>query len=90
MQRKRYPLEFKIEAVKRLGQRGQRSASEVAEALGVASSQLYDWRRKHDEAARVANGRNESVEEENVRLRATTRGATANRVYVSALKSASF
>ena len=66
MQRKHYPLEFKIEAVKRLEHRGKRPASEVAEALGVAASQLYDWHHKHGEAARVANGRNESVEEENV------------------------
>lgn len=69
MQRKRYPLEFKIEAVKRLEHRGARSAAEVGEALGVAESQLYAWRKKHGKAARLANGRKESVEEENVRLR---------------------
>ena len=43
----------------------QRPASEVAEALDVAASQLYDWRNKHGEAALRANGRNESVEDEN-------------------------
>ncbi len=69
MQRKRYPLEFKIEAVKRLENRGKRSASEVAEALGVAESQLYAWHRKHGKASREANGPSESLEEENARLR---------------------
>ncbi len=69
MQRKKYPLAFKIEAVKRLENRGARSAAEVAEALGVAESQLYAWRKKHGEAARKANGNTESFEEENARLR---------------------
>lgn len=69
MNRKRYPLEFKIEAVKRLENRGTRPASEVAEALGVAESQLYAWRRQHGKASREVNGKSESLEEECVRLR---------------------
>ena len=51
MKNKRYPLEFKIEAIKRLNNRGDRSVADVAEALGVAESQLYMWRKRHSKKA---------------------------------------
>ncbi len=69
MQRKKYPVEFKIEAVKRLENRGARTATEVAEALGVAESQLYEWRKKYGSSVRHSDTRSESSEEENARLR---------------------
>ena len=69
MKRKKYPLEFKIEAVKRLENRGVRTAAEVAEALGVAESQLYEWRKKHSISQSHTDIRGVSAEEENARLR---------------------
>lgn len=68
--RKQYTEEFKREAVRLLVTRGERPASEVAKGLGVAESQLYDWKKKQgDVAASAANGRGESKDEELKRLR---------------------
>ena len=40
---KRYPDEFKIEAVKQVTERGY-SIAEVAERLGICTKTLYQWR----------------------------------------------
>lgn len=40
MSRKRYPEEFKIEAVKQVSERGY-SVAEVAQQLGVTTHSLY-------------------------------------------------
>jgi len=42
MSGKRYPEEFKIEAVKQVTERGHTSA-EVAARLGVSAHSLYQW-----------------------------------------------
>ncbi len=43
---KRYPEEFKIEAVKQVVERGH-SVAEVASRLGVTTHSLYAWRKKY-------------------------------------------
>ena len=61
--------EFKREAVKRLENRGERTVAEIAEELGVNDSRLYAWRKQFADEARIAEGKAETVEEENARLR---------------------
>ncbi len=51
MSGKRYPEEFKIEAVKQVTDRGYR-VSEVAKRLGITTKSLYDWISRYgDESA---------------------------------------
>ena len=42
MSGKRYPEEFKIEAVKQVTDRGYK-VDEVANRLGITTKSLYDW-----------------------------------------------
>ncbi len=46
MSSKRYPEEFKIEAVKQVVERGH-SVAEVASRLGVTTHSLYAWKNKY-------------------------------------------
>ena len=46
MSGKRYPEEFKIEAVKQVTERGHTSA-EVAARLGVSAHSLYQWVKRY-------------------------------------------
>lgn len=46
MSSKRYPEEFKIEAVKQVTERGH-SVAEVASRLGVTTHSLYAWLKKY-------------------------------------------
>jgi transposase len=46
MSRKRYPEEFKIEAVKQVTEAGY-SAYDVAERLGTTTNSLYSWIRRY-------------------------------------------
>ena len=46
MSRKRYPEEFKIEAVKQVTETGY-SAYDVAERLGTTTNSLYSWIRRY-------------------------------------------
>ena len=46
MSRKRYPKEFKIEAVKQVTEVGY-SADDLAERLGMTTNSLYNWIRKY-------------------------------------------
>jgi transposase len=46
MSTKRYPEEFRIEAVKQVTERGH-SAPDVARRLGVSQPTLYDWIKKY-------------------------------------------
>jgi len=46
MSRKRYPEEFKIEAVKQVMEAGY-SAYDVAERLGTTTNSLYSWIRRY-------------------------------------------
>lgn len=68
--RRRYTEEFKREAVRLLETRGERSAAEVAEGLGVSPSLLFQWRKQLGEVeAATSNDRGESKDEELARLR---------------------
>jgi len=67
---KRYTEEFKREAVRLLLDRGEQSAAEIAKSLGVAASQLYEWRKRFgDMAVAATSGRGEGKDEELERLR---------------------
>jgi transposase len=46
MSSKRYPEEFKMEAVKQVVERGH-SVAEVASRLGVTTHSLYAWKKKY-------------------------------------------
>ena len=46
MSNKRYPEEFKVEAVKQVTERGH-SATDVAKRLGVSQPTLYDWIKRY-------------------------------------------
>jgi len=46
MSGKRYPEEFKIEAVRQVVDRGY-PAQEVAQRLGVTTKSLYDWIKRY-------------------------------------------
>lgn len=46
MSGKRYPEEFKIEAVKQVTERGYK-VSEVAERLGVTGKSLHNWIKRY-------------------------------------------
>jgi transposase len=46
MSNKRYPDEFKIEAVRQVVERGH-SVTEVASRLGVTTHSLYAWKKKY-------------------------------------------
>lgn len=68
--RRKYTEAFKREAVRLLETRGERSAGDVAESLGVAENLLWNWRRRFGEVAAAAREeRGESPEEEVKRLR---------------------
>ena len=65
--RRRHSTEFKVEAVRLLGQRGDRTVAEIAQSLGVAENLLYVWKRELDPER--TNDLDESPEEELQRLR---------------------
>ena len=68
--RKQYTEEFKREAVRLLVTRGETPARDIARSLGVAGSQLYEWRKQYAEIEQTArNDRGESKDEELARLR---------------------
>ena len=50
MSSKRYPEEFKIEAVKQITERGY-SIQEVASRLGTTTHSLYAWRKKYGQGS---------------------------------------
>jgi transposase len=70
-QRRKYPREFKIEAVRRVTE-GRETAAEVARALGIQPNMLYGWVRQlkaeADDAFR-GNGKLTAQDEEIRRLR---------------------
>jgi len=69
--RRKYTTEFKLEAVKLLLNRGDRTIADVAQGLGVAENLLHSWKKKYgtDAAAADTNGRGETSDEELKRLR---------------------
>jgi len=59
MSSKRYPKEFKIEAVRQVVERGH-SVAEVASRLGMTTHSLYAWKQKYgpqstDQQAKTAD-----------------------------------
>ena len=48
--RRRHPEEFKIEAVRLLLNRGERTIKEIGENLGVSANQLQRWRMRYEKA----------------------------------------
>lgn len=52
MSRKRYPEEFKIEAVKQVTEAGY-SAYDVAERLGTITNSLHSWIRRYAPSVRI-------------------------------------
>ncbi len=65
--RKRYPDDFKAEAVRLVLERGDRTVAEIAESLGITESLLHSWKSRMDPAR--TNDRGETPEEEVRRLR---------------------
>lgn len=69
--RRKYPREFKIEAVRRVAE-GRETAAEIARALGIQPNMLYGWVRQFksetDDAFR-GNGKLTAQDEEIRRLR---------------------
>lgn len=66
--RKRYPEEFKREAVRLVLTRGERTVGEVAESLGVPENQLHAWKKKYGEEIGVRHVRaNETAEQAELR-----------------------
>ena len=50
VKRRQYSKEFKIEAVRLLLNRGDRSVTEIGENLGVNPNQLHRWRARYEKA----------------------------------------
>ncbi len=77
MSNKRYPDEFKIEAVKQVTERGY-PVAEVAKRLGVSQHSLYEWLKKWSlpESQRLET---RSQQEELRRLKAELRRVTEER-----------
>jgi len=47
MVRKKYPEEFKREAVRLMLNRGERTVDDIGEELGVGGNMLHRWRKKY-------------------------------------------
>jgi transposase len=67
MANRRYPDEFKAEAVKQVRERGY-SVQEVAKRIGVSAKSLYGWVKAS--RSDKATGALDSVRRENLRLKA--------------------
>ncbi len=79
MQRTKYALEFKDEAVKQVVDRGH-SVVDVARRLGIADGVLYTWVSKFKKAdAPVAAGDLKAMQSEVARLKAELRRTTEER-----------
>jgi len=63
MVKKKHSDDFKREAVRMMETRGERSVDQVADDLGVVTSQLYAWRAKYGSAGAGAKAQtDDSVE----------------------------
>ena len=77
MSGKRYPEEFKIEAVKQVTERGYK-VGEVADRLGVTTKSLHDWIKKYGDMGsqhQTINSQQEALR----RLKAELRRVTEER-----------
>ncbi len=77
MSGKRYPEEFKIEAVKQVTDRGH-SIADVSERLGVTYKSLYDWVKKYKKSPGQRKADDEQSEEIR-KLKAELRRVTEER-----------
>lgn len=77
MSYKRYPEEFKIEAVKQVTDRGYK-ISEVADRLGVTAKSLNDWVKKYGDTGSQHQTISQQQEELR-RLKAELRRVTEER-----------
>lgn len=79
--RRKYPREFKIEAVRRVVE-GRETAAEIARALGIEANMLYGWVRQFKAEAHEAfrgNGNVTAQDEEIRRLRRQLSEVTEER-----------
>ncbi len=77
MNSKRYPEEFKIEAVKQITERGH-PVAEVASRIGVSQHSLYEWLKRYSLPA-VERQELQSHAAENRRLKAELKRVTEER-----------
>ncbi len=77
MSGKRYPDEFKIEAVKQVVDRGYK-VGEVAKRLGVTTKSLHDWIKKYGDTG-TQHQTITSQQDELRRLKAELRRVTEER-----------
>ena len=77
MSGKRYPEEFKIEAVKQITERGH-PAAEVAARLGVSAHSLYQWVKRYS-APPVERQKADDQQAEMKRLKAELKRVTEER-----------
>lgn len=77
MSGKRYPEEFKIEAVKQVTDRGH-SITDVSERLGVTYKSLHDWVKKYQKSPDQRKADDEQSEEIR-KLKAELRRVTEER-----------
>ena len=77
MSGKRYPEEFKVEAVKQVTERGYK-VREVAQRLGVTDKRLHDWVKRYGEQS-TQHQTISSQQEELRRLKAELRRVTEER-----------
>jgi transposase-like protein len=61
--RRRYPEEFKRDAVRLLMARGSRTAEDVAKGLGLRANQLYRWQKKYGPEVAGASGQEDNSAE---------------------------
>lgn len=79
--RRKYPREFKVEAVRRVIE-GRETAAEIARALGIQPNMLYSWVRQFKSEANQAfrgNGNLTAQDEEVRRLRRQVLDLTEER-----------
>ncbi len=68
--RKKYTEEFKKDAVRLMLARGQQTVQQIADRLGVRSSQLYRWHQKYrSEVSGATQTRDERDRTEQLRRR---------------------
>lgn len=68
VRRKQYTVEFKLEAVRLLLNRGERTVRDVAEGLGITANQLHRWRGRYETAVRnPAQHARETAEQAEIR-----------------------
>ena len=79
MSGKRYPEEFKIEAVKQVTEKGY-SVAEVATRLGTTTHSLYAWIKRYDQGkSKATKDKDSTVELARPRLKKELQRVTEER-----------